>query len=227
MTMHIKNSLVATVSAALALGCTSVTQAQQVATAAVETQARAPAPMAALPVARFRATLVSVEANTLRFLPVDAKEPRLVTFTAEQIKSLGPIKGRAFGVVAVERPTPAGIASAVVLRDERGLFAIVERVTEVPLLRLIDRGGIQIESVPTGPRTFVYDTSCKTVYYVPAKVTVGGKSYVVKAYETRTIEIDKLLYELSVRDSTVTVLKPCNATYEGSRLSVDYSLVRK
>lgn len=226
--MHIKNTLAVAVSAVVALGCTTMTSVQaQQPPAGEQTSAGAPAPMAALPITKFRARLLDVVDSTLRFQLPDVAEPRLVTLTAEQIKALGAIKGRSFEVAAAERPTPAGIASAVVLRDERGLFAIAERVTEAPLLTQVDRGGVEVQPVTAGPRTFVYETPCKTVYYVPAKVTVDGKTYLLKAYETRAIEIGRMSYELAVRDSTVTVLKECKETYEGPSQMVEYSLVRK
>lgn len=233
--MSTRNILAAAVGAFVALGCTTLAsvQAQQPVPGdknpgQAQAPAGPPAPMAVVGSAtRFKARLLDVVDGTMHFEAAEGRPPRLITLAPEQIKALGTLKGRSFDVTAVERPSPAGFTSVIVLRDERGLYAIAERVTEVPLLAPSDREGVLVEAVTTGPRVFVYETACKTVYYVPAKFTVNGQSYVVKAYETRDIQIDKASYQLSIGDSTLTVLKDCPHIEEGSRVTVDYSVVRK
>ncbi|MFY9573285.1 MAG: hypothetical protein WAV20_17955, partial [Blastocatellia bacterium] len=87
-------------------------------------------------------------------------------------------------VLTNQRRTPGGLFSAVHLTDERGFYALAERIQDnIQLLRPDERDGIRVEQVPAASRTFVYEDSCKTVYNVPTEFTISGRRIRLQAHE--------------------------------------------
>jgi hypothetical protein len=173
----------------------------------------------------FRAT---VAIDTARMLlrgrtPAETREIRL---PPPLLRRLAEVRGRSFTALTDERPTPAGLRSAVVLRDGAAPRVVAETVRDMQLLRPADRGGIAVELRPAQSRKLLYSDNCKTVYNVPTAFTVGGEQVVMQPYETRTVKSRVGSYTIALGSSQFIVPKECGMVFEGSQSLIEYVIVR-
>lgn len=175
----------------------------------------------------YSARVLDLQDGQLRLTLPEIKEERTLHLDPELLRPLGKIADRTFTVTSSERRAPSGIVGALALRDQRGLYAVVESIRDQPLFRPEDRAGIEIQPLPGEGRTLVYESECAIVYNVPTAFIVGKQRYVLQAFESKEVKIDGAVYALSLQTSRWTVEKKCPAIFEGPRSQVDYTLVRK
>jgi hypothetical protein len=189
-----------------------------------QTPARTQAPQR--PDQPFRATVLSVDSVRLMLSAPTPTGTRELRLPPSLLRRLGTLRGRSFTAVVAERPTPAGVRTALVLRDGAAIRVVAEVIRDVEILRPAERGGIQVAVRPAQGRTLLYEDQCKTVYNVPTAFTIGGEEFLLQAFEQRTVRARDGTYTISLAESQFVVLKECAAVYEGNRWLVEYAIVR-
>lgn len=176
----------------------------------------------------FNAQVLSVDSGQIRLASDDAARREIVLQARPEIaEKLAQAKGRAFDTVALQHESPAGRAIALSLKDQRGLFAVAESIRDRPLLTPPDRGGIEVEQLTSGERTFVFDAPCATHYNVPTAFVIDDARIVLQPGETKDARVAGAEYTISLETSRFVVPKSCPAVFEGARREIDYAVVRK
>jgi hypothetical protein len=179
------------------------------------------------PYTPFRATVLSVDSTRLVLSAPTERGQRELHLSPALLRRLSEFRGKTFTAIAEERPTPAGLRGAVVLRDGNTLRVVAEGIYDVPVLRPVDRGGIDVRLAPVDKPVFVFQDQCKTVYDVARVFSIGDDSIVVRPYETRTVSTKQGSFTISMGVSQTVVPKDCPAVFEGSRQTIEYVITRK
>lgn len=178
------------------------------------------------PFATFRSTVLSVDSTRLVLSAPTALGRRELHLSPALLRRLSPLQGQTFTAVAEERPTPAGLQAAIVLREGGVLRVVAEVIRDVPVLRPVDRAGMSVRLAPAEPRTVVFEDQCRTVYGVPSLFTISGEAFVVRPYETRTVRTKDGAFTISLGTSQMVVQKECPVVFEGSRQYIEYVITR-
>jgi len=174
----------------------------------------------------FKARVLRAEANRLELQLADSQEQRVINLPPETLAKLRLAPEHDYTVLAEQRPTFGAVNTALRLKDERGLYALAENISDQPLFKPEEREGMKVELQPAQDRTLVYEDSCKIVYNVPTAFTLGDQRLVLQAYESKTVQLNGASYTLALHVSQFVVLKECELPYEGGRTQIDYSMVR-